>query len=274
MRIGFNKKLFADFLTENNNALMSETKALANENKSAIEQLESDTLVNKSAIEQLEMNALMLNTTKYIQANDDLNDYKTVGSYRCVQASVSKTVKNNPYTTGGFMLNVSIPTGGSTSGYRRQELISAANLCRVFVRSWSGSAWTDWYEWSNKNDIATLQTSLKSVMSSVNNNTDRLEIVNNKLTNYGTQITDIFAEINELDDKFNGTTSNLNNVTTTGFYRYESSAENKPTSSGGGLLVLAYSSTYFGQLAIPNTKGEGFKYRYRDAGDFSEWKDL
>lgn len=74
----------------------------------------------------------------------------------------------------------------------------------------------------------------------------------------------------------NGTATNLDNATQTGFYSYSSSATNAPVSANGTLLVFRTSSTYQFQLAFPNnSSGNPVIYTriHRSAG-WGAWKTL
>lgn len=72
-----------------------------------------------------------------------------------------------------------------------------------------------------------------------------------------------------------GVSTNLNNATASGFYSYENSASHIPTSTGGCLMVMYYSSNYVHQLAMPNN-GNGTSRLYtriKTSSGWGEWSE-
>ena len=87
--------------------------------------------------------ALVIN----IPSEADLNDYVNPGKYKSASKDISQSLKNTPYTNGGFKLDV-IPL--SSNNYLMQEIRCNSANNKVFRRraSYSTSEWeyTDWYE--------------------------------------------------------------------------------------------------------------------------------
>lgn len=85
------------------------------------------------------LNSYLLNPTKTIPEQADLNDYKDFGNWLCVSAAVAKTLKNCPITDGGFALRV---MRGASNNYRVQEIISGKGH-RIY-RIYTGTSFDDW----------------------------------------------------------------------------------------------------------------------------------
>ena len=68
----------------------------------------------------------------------------------------------------------------------------------------------------------------------------------------------------------NGAVTDLNDATTNGIYTYANTASNIPTTTGGCLLVMYYSSNYVHQLAMPNN-GNGTSRLYTRIKTSSGW---
>lgn len=217
-------------------------------------------------------NTAQLNPETAIPSDANLNDYHDIGSYRCNNATIAASLLNTPYTYGGFILHVSRPTGGSASAYRRQDLITSAGASRVFSRTYNASAetWNDWQEFAKMSDLESYaKTSDLGTLTTDFN--EQLTKTKNGLSGVDA---DIMAEVSDLEKKFGTTVTDLNKATANGFYTYASSASNKPDSSGGTLIVSAYSSSYLTQLAFPNSSDNSksiFKRTYGSSG-WTAWK--
>lgn len=73
--------------------------------------------------------------------------------------------------------------------------------------------------------------------------------------------------------RYNTVLTDLNDATETGMYVYNNASANIPTSTGGCVLVLKYSSNYSHQLAVPNhASGQSNLYkRMKTANGWSSW---
>lgn len=77
----------------------------------------------------------------------DLNDYMTVGNYYSGNSTLSKTLKNTPYTGGSLSLKVICPYGTNLSGVDVivQEM-TVSNGRQYWRRTGDrGATWTNWY---------------------------------------------------------------------------------------------------------------------------------
>lgn len=73
-------------------------------------------------------------------------------------------------------------------------------------------------------------------------------------------------------------TTNLNNITETGFYSYSSSVSNVPSAAGGTLLHIKTSGTYSYQLAFQNQSTAGstgvLYYRLKNSFGWHAWQKV
>lgn len=76
-----------------------------------------------------------------IAENDDLNNYKTVGTFYTSGGTISKTIVNTPHTTSNFKLIVF--NYGATS-YIGQVVVAGTSSVKVFLRVFDGSTWGAW----------------------------------------------------------------------------------------------------------------------------------
>lgn len=78
-----------------------------------------------------------------INSNEDLDDYKTAGTYECNNATIAKTLKNTPYMAGNFRL---IVFNNSGTGWGTQLLISNGLDNAIYMRALhtDGTIFTEW----------------------------------------------------------------------------------------------------------------------------------
>lgn len=81
-----------------------------------------------------------------ITSNQDLNDFKTVGTYYCTSSTVGTTLSNNPYTSGAFTLVVCASNGGDGQ-YLMQYILTRSGNAAVYHRS-IGTASSSWSSWN------------------------------------------------------------------------------------------------------------------------------
>lgn len=78
-----------------------------------------------------------------INSNEDLDDYRTAGTYECNSATIAKTLKNTPYIAGNFRL---IVFNNSGTGWGTQLLISNGLDNAIYMRALhtNGTIFTEW----------------------------------------------------------------------------------------------------------------------------------
>lgn len=78
-----------------------------------------------------------------------------------------------------------------------------------------------------------------------------------------------------LNGNFNTSSYDLNNATSNGLYSYSSSAQHTPTSAGGMLMVLRYSTSFIHQVAFTNDGSTADELRIRGRryvnGTWTNW---
>lgn len=88
---------------------------------------------------------------KTITENSDLNDYLDIGTYKVSSAGISATIKNSPFTTNVFRLDVL--ASFVNKNLRIQVLYPLGlNVGKIYIRNRasgsSGYEWGKWYEYS------------------------------------------------------------------------------------------------------------------------------
>ena len=119
----------------------------ANESNSVLSKENMNDLENRIAkfVQELnetieKINVLSVPLTD-IPLNADLNDYTNIGTYRCTDASLSQTLKNNPYKGGAFKLIVE----HINLDIRIRQTIYANNQnCNTYVRYYNDN-WGSWH---------------------------------------------------------------------------------------------------------------------------------
>lgn len=81
---------------------------------------------------------------EYIPQNSDLNTYVNPGVYTSASSSVSKTLKNAPFSGAGFRLEVREVTSNSGNSVLQIAYISNDNTIRL--RNQLNEVWKDWTE--------------------------------------------------------------------------------------------------------------------------------
>ena len=84
-----------------------------------------------------------LNGAVAIPEGDDLDDYINPGNYICGSNDIAKTLKNCPYTSGGFAMH-NERTTGSTSGYLKQRMVVNSKEPIEYWRILSENKWSGW----------------------------------------------------------------------------------------------------------------------------------
>lgn len=85
-----------------------------------------------------------------IEANSDLNDYTTPGSYFVLNNASAATITNKPMGGSGFRLIVRYVTN---SARPRQEFIKSTSPEFIYVRNMtSDNTWSDWYKFDTVKD--------------------------------------------------------------------------------------------------------------------------
>lgn len=139
-----------------------------------VEPIILSTSTNKELEENFE-NYLPITTTTDIQANDDLNDYTTPGTYASRSASVTVTLSNTPdsLTSGAFMLTVIKTIGGTPNTRRIRQFIYAetsvltAGNVGIYTRTkLTDEIWEPWIEFAGTEYVNETNYNL-SIFSSV-----------------------------------------------------------------------------------------------------------
>lgn len=97
---------------------------------------------------------------KVIPDSTDLNDVTTPGSYYSSSQAHTITMKNLPYNTGGFRLEV-YNIAGNTSRLQKLYGNSTAEGLKVYFRFFVSNVWSSWHQMSF-NKVETLTTSSTS----------------------------------------------------------------------------------------------------------------
>ena len=208
-----------------------------------------------------------------IPSGADINDYTTAGSYKCPSADIAKSLKNTPYTGGGFKLDV-IPL--SNDNYLMQEIRCNAADSQVYRRRVSRSSSTstlvyaEWYQPVQSTD-GLVPISLGGTGAAT-----PIEALANLFALNLNDITDERFMVQSGDD--------YDNFTTPGAYRIATSTIaasllHKPSydSAGGRFIVSATSSSSAGriQIVIFNTLKYQIYFRVKGStGEWGEWDYL
>lgn len=84
---------------------------------------------------------------KRIQSGDDLNDYRTPGTYSSISSTVSTTLLNMPETiSAGFSLLVLQFSTGTVI----QVIFKGAMADAIYTRSITSSGWQPWYKYAGE----------------------------------------------------------------------------------------------------------------------------
>ena len=86
-----------------------------------------------------------------IQSNDDLNDYKTAGTYYSGGSTTSSTLSNTPVTSSGFKLIVCATT---SAAYCVQIIIQYQE--QIYIRGYNNGTWRAWKRIANREDVLAL----------------------------------------------------------------------------------------------------------------------
>ena len=94
-------------------------------------------------LEQLGQSFAFNRLAEEISSGDDLNDYMTPGMARSTSGTISASLSNVPWTSGGFLLLTMYTTSASA---RIQFLfpVSAATGNGLFMRTYRNSTWDAW----------------------------------------------------------------------------------------------------------------------------------
>lgn len=105
-------------------------------------------------INELKANAVLTSNAlaTQIQSGDDLDNYKTAGTYYSSGASVSASLQNCPWTTSGFKMVVMITHGG----FVLQTLYTYGN--EIFMRGYNASngRWFNWTQLARAENVLSL----------------------------------------------------------------------------------------------------------------------
>ena len=208
-----------------------------------------DALKNLGALSAVSHNGV-------IAANDNLNNYTSVGVYLCENSSVAASVTNSPIITAGYKIAVFV---GYVPNSRYQIALLIDNqICIRYTHDMS--TWSEWVSIIN------------AVFPISRGGTG------------ATKAVDALANLGALSaDSYNGVIKsgeNLNNYTTVGVYVSPTSttskaAENSPTTSSGyKLFVLnGYGTTSILQMAFGNSAQIYARYSH-DKTTWGEWSEL
>jgi len=98
---------------------------------------------------------LGLNTFPNLADGDDLNDFTTVGIYRCTNSSTAANLVNMPspaaQQAGGRLVVLNV---GGTGRYLQLYMVSGA---RFWLRSNTGTGWLAWYEYAGYDNYTNYQ---------------------------------------------------------------------------------------------------------------------
>lgn len=99
----------------------------------------------QSAAMGLGVPSLMRPSEYPIASGDDLDNYKTPGMYLSGTASVSSSLANCPFTSGGLILQVAQGSASSTGSHLLQTIYPNIGTGITFTRRWYSGAWNEWY---------------------------------------------------------------------------------------------------------------------------------
>lgn len=188
-----------------------------------------------------------------INVGDDLNDYKTAGTFISINSNVTPTLKNIPTDIdGNFKLIVSVTFKDAVNTYVVQEIQDARNG-RYYVRSCYSGGWLEWDEYTTSRYME-----------------NYTKVVDEKLSKYYNLHGGINIPANE----------DLNNYTKAGTY-ISSFSNNTLTLTNipegfSALFKLTVDVVIPGEIiqTIESTRSQPTYVRYLKSGSWTEWKEI
>ena len=181
---------------------------------------------------------------RFTSFSGDLDQLIEAGMHYCTTSSSHLPDSK----TSGYVIVIS--NGGSYS----QQIFFAPGVDGLYMRRRSGDSYGSWV----LTDFGEIKTQLAAQTATLATHSADITALNSWTADNGRLVTD------------------LNGVIANGFYRYASSANGRPSSASGALIVASYSSSVIYQVALVNTTSQSPRIytRHSISDVWSDWVDL